>query len=1466
MYFSTLLLLGIGVVHTLVVNAAETVGFAEGDQTFSNDVLAGSFACAGDDCVPLSDQKLYTVSARDLVDETGPLADMPAEVKDALVQDVFGSRMITAIGSGVAPGGRYATHYAQVAVSKAQVANMDLTDTTCQMAYNGAYDSGGNPLVASPTSFSGRTHVCTTPATTTSYASFRCDGGVSTASRSCHKVSRNGFDIPVAPFTDLATTAAPAADRVARPYPFGPRTRTSLFTEASLLASSGTLSRTADNIRAAFCRFMSEAGASFTYDPDASDMANCFGYHQCDPDPASAADFQFASFQDTCFAPFTQFTTTYDSDGASIEAPNVAVHTLGPEPGTPTPGLWNIVGAGYESVLLETFPCDPDDGVSQNVLFAVDDSDEPLCLFDPAEKAAGGAGIHIVPKDSDQTMPPDAALQKVMFYSPVHRFIKEGGTWYQYTIRSTMLMHWGLLVGDLYGSANPSPDISFPLTDDFHVNLAYSWDAVAEAYVHPGCQAGRAEGEPCDFDIGMVMNTRYNALVFPCMDDGDGSCDWTEPNSVYNHVDAISLHGMMNNEYSTARFVTQISVSQLTVGGTISATTYVAGAALDIAVSSKTCHKYSTSEADVVFHMTLAGLDETFTISTNYVEYYHESADGTVSRVVFENDPVSCGDTARANSIPAGECYDVVSTQTTNGLAPESVAVSVRLPLSQCRDDFGATPGSCITKLAAWLAASSGSSDNRKIFVGYTMAFGDATTILSLAQGFVQRQELDCTDQNGICDALLRTDAVAALQQCESTTAVGGEVTITQVTNLVTKTLAVAVQPVFGEIDTRPPCKVLATGQVVCPALLHDQCEGNKGVASVQHLIAACGGKYSGANVRATNDLAAGGGDGGAAADPTCTTNPPGSVTRTVYTNNCRDHDSDEAACNVRYQPMFAHGDISNGIGKICVMNANGVWCQASTTCAVDSGVRRLQDLPSTTTPVTTGTPIKVLGNGLGYLHLGAAAGPQVQPATKMQQARQLVFPIGAKLTATCTDTDTETFSRPVIGGMDADGKWLVTNYEWVHVMGMDSRQFDAMKGSVESKAELVDAALVVADTAQILSRTNGIAVDSHAMFTKAQSHGCHPNDVKPFTYLGTERAQDHCDWVASATGSTNEYGDDCAEEINGGIDVQGLVAKGSTGSVVHGKPDASACNSGPAMVLGFNDQSPQYLADASLTAEAETVSAHHEGGNRNAADVSPQAPADCPTTEVDATCAPNDEGVPTGYRGFALAPMHVGLNGGNSFYSEFKGADTDDNQNRASVMAAFGVDINTAYLSQCGSGPTEWKLETQFFHADGITPIHGFFRRSLAATASLGALTSSTAHVRGDGPHGRSLQGEDAATNQTNQTVTGATVSAISQSTALSCMDTSSRASGVFDTACICDDRSVLPSKQCQMAFAPPPTPPPEDDDDDDDSSSSSSAWIWIVLVAGVGALCFVHKRAKEDTVVTRSIEKEYREKLLTR
>ena len=97
--------------------------------------------------------------------------------------------------------------------------------------------------------------------------------------------------------------------------------------------------------------------------------------------------------------------------------------------------------------------------------------------------------------------------------------------------------------------------------------------------------------------------------------------------------------------------------------------------------------------------------------------------------------------------------------------------------------------------------------------------------------------------------------------------------------------------------------------------------------------------------------------------------------------------------------------------------------------------------------------------------------------------------------------------------------------------------------------------------------------------------------------------------------------------------------------------------------------------------------------------------PDTCDGIDKDDVCTNN-----IGYRGCALQPMERELSTANtmlpSLYHLFKQTHTDDGRSSAAVMSALGVNINTAYLSQCPDPvPTEWTLETQL-RLDGLTPV----------------------------------------------------------------------------------------------------------------------------------------------------------------
>ena len=93
---------------------------------------------------------------------------------------------------------------------------------------------------------------------------------------------------------------------------------------------------------------------------------------------------------------------------------------------------------------------------------------------------------------------------------------------YRYTIRATMPMYWALLVGVLYESQPDTmvPDITFPLAEPYHINIAYDWVDGESRWRPPMPSALDAEGnnvgdgDPTTYVLGTVMNVRYNGVTF----------------------------------------------------------------------------------------------------------------------------------------------------------------------------------------------------------------------------------------------------------------------------------------------------------------------------------------------------------------------------------------------------------------------------------------------------------------------------------------------------------------------------------------------------------------------------------------------------------------------------------------------------------------------------------------------------------------------------------------------------------------------------------------------------------------------------------------------------------------------------------------------------------------------------------------------------------------------------------------
>jgi hypothetical protein len=953
-----------------------------------------------------------------------------------------------------------------------------------------------------------------------------------------------------------------------------------------------------------------------------------------------------------------------------------------------------------------------------------------------------------------------------MFYAPVHVFDEEDGVTYQYTIRATLPMFWGLLVGVMDTSDNLPPDVTFAFKEEGkHVNLAYVWDGVSNW--EPPLTTTDADGnhvnpgEPHTYVIGTIMNLRYNGVLFDCVDD-DAPC-------AAGAAPVVSSQGITNLEERAFKFTTRLTIDRTTVGGVIDAETAISGAALVISLNNQACFKYDLNAVpDLVFTVAFSGLEEPFVVTIQSIEYYHiVHQTKATRRIVFPADEAAC--VTRLGDTPGPACYDVVAAVASRAPTRYAATAAVKLPMDGCTDDYGGAAGDCISKLESWLTDTAATAHDRKIFVTYTMAFSDGT---APAQGFLRRQEINC-DNNGIyCNGLIRSDAADNLRQCEETTAVGTEITINQFTDLVSASIAVVGQPRFNALQTRPPCIALDADSgdetVTCPTMLHDQCDGNKGVASVQHIMESCGGTYSVPNIEASNAIVTGSGTSATCipsntnlaertriVTPADTTWDSGGLLSSPhadcgqlvsYGNNFvndgsandnypfADNAEAKAYCESFYMDMnnrpgsptdsftdsyrpcaFVNNNGVEGVGNCRWATNSACGCgQAGQECQLvqGTGLTTAGGAIASDVQVTAGSPVPVLGNGLGFMHLGAVAGPATQPTTKMQAARQLIFPIGARLTAKCGDT--VQLSTVLFGGIEAGSNdWLLTDTQWQVALGMPAERYDDMKALMEDPETLalIDGFLKDVDEDTLLTQRK-VALDSPAAHKVTQAYApmasCDKNTIKPFSFLDSTRADDFCTWAHDE--SSNPYSNTCGSfaELAGGVDVQGFLAASGAG-IVHGVPDATECNNGPAMVLGFNDQSPQWGAYPDSLEEPDQVPpcAPESGEDRGArVQEAWHTSTACEGLDMDDVCSNS-----RGYRGCALQPMERDLfiptiNERPNFYSKFKNEYTNDGRPSAAVMSALGVNINTAYLSQCGAQPTEWILETQFAHLDGLTPI----------------------------------------------------------------------------------------------------------------------------------------------------------------
>ena len=1321
-----------------------------GDNYQGGTVTSGAPNCVGNTCAHESDQHVSIYSLHDIAKDVGEFQSAPfaAGVRAAIRERVFGTRLLGAVEAATVPGEPFASYYTQIAVSKVQVQAASGV-ATCVL------DDGTNTEHA-PHAHVGRDVNCaefpdvdelmSSPST---HAAGLCAGKVGDAVKRCPPVSWRSREIGVAPYMDLTTTKAPEDEQVTMASANTVRSRLSHFNEASLMWSTQQNKLVRDTSDDTFCPYI---------DGDPTTSFDCDGKHFCPPDTASAAAGE--SFMDRCF--------NYRLSGTTPSHFGMAAET-----GIPPPGDWNLPTWKYEEALLDTHTCDLGDALSENILFAVDDDENLRCLYSQADKLlavadGGGAKITVATPASGEAT--ELYQQHVMFYAPVHVFDEVDGVAYQYTIRATLPMFWGLLAGVMDSTDDLPPDVTFAFREEGkHINLAYWWDDANANWVPPMPSALDGDGndvlsgEPTTYVIGTIMNLRYNGVLFDCVDD-DAPCQ-------AGAVPAISSQGITNIDERAFKFTTRLTIDRTTVGGLIEAETSISGAALVISLNNQACFKHDLNVVpDLVFTVAFSGLEEPFVITIQSIEYYHiVHATKVTRRIVFPADEAAC--VTRLGDTPGPACYDVVAAVASRAPTRYAATAAVKLPMDGCTDDYGGGAGDCISKLESWLTDTQSTAHDRKIFVTYTMAFSDGS---APAQGFLRRQEINCNNNGIYCNGLIRSDAADNLRQCDETTAVGTEITINQFTDLVSASIAVVGQPRFNALEKRPPCIALdaASGDetVTCPTMLHDQCDGNKGVASVQHIMEKCGGTYSVPNLEASNAIVTGSGTSATCvptntnyaertrivtpADTTwdsggCLSSPHADCGQLVsygsnFVNDGSANDNYPFANNAEakaYCESF-YMDMNNRPGSptdsftdtfrpCAFVNDNGQEGGGNCRWATNSACNMVEGTGLTTAggaiasdvQVTAGSAVPVLGNGLGFMHLGAVAGPATQPTTKMQAARQLIFPIGARLTAKCGDT--EQLSTLLFGGIEAGSNdWLLTDTQWAAALGMPAERYADMKALMEDPETLalIDGFLKDVDHIPLLTQRK-VALDSPAAHkvlasTYTPQAPCDKNTIKPFSFLDPTRADDFCAWhdsmqTAAENGDgSNPYHDDCdsayGSMISGGVDVQGFLAASGAG-IVHGAPDATECNNGPAMVLGFNDQSPQWGAYPDSLEEPDQVPpCAPESGEDRGARVQAGWPTSntCQGLDMDDVCSNS-----RGYRGCALQPMERDLlvptlNEQPNFYSKFKNEYTNDGRASAAVMSALGVNINTAYLSQCGAQPTEWILETQFAHLDGLTPI----------------------------------------------------------------------------------------------------------------------------------------------------------------
>jgi hypothetical protein len=516
------------------------------------------------------------------------------------------------------------------------------------------------------------------------------------------------------------------------------------------------------------------------------------------------------------------------------------------------------------------------------------------------------------------------------------------------------------------------------------------------------------------------------------------------------------------------------------------------------------------------------------------------------------------------------------------------------------------------------------------------------------------------------------------------------------------------------------------------------------------------------------------------------------------------------------------------------------------------------------TDPVLSGEPATVLGNGMGYLHLGAVAGPATMPSSIGEAARHMIFPVGVDVTIGCEDSGViQPHDRiTVMGGKKSDNSgWNMDETTWVDVLGMDEYRYTDVKELVENTDDggVIWGSLRVASSET--TTVGGYSTLGHAGINSRTWHeftsNCATNDVKEYTFASSIDQANHCVRYKNSNQCNDPEGNEVA-----GTDAQGMVTLNNDGAVGHGLDCTTVGTNGPAMVVEFNDQRPQWQSHGAdgipatgsgLLADAQEVTLcdeSHEGQalQHSVCDYSvDEDPHDICSTA-------------TGYRGCVFDPMvDPDLDDtGTSFFDNWLENSVDSaGSNRATVLSAVGVLINAAYLSQtavCGDGATVWGIDVDYVHLGGITPSVAGHRRSLKDT-NITLLSAQASHTITSArnkslPH-RHLQGDTGEVVDATELAHNASLVTVAASTGAStCPDEVGIVHGPFAQACLCLDKENPKSAQCAIEFYREAANGngTDDGDEDDDSENTGVASLWLGLLALIGMLCFVMRTQKRE------------------